>query len=178
MNEPVASGLAGLLEEGGFVMPPLILLSLILFTTLFRLAFELLHLSRKVHPGVDREPLQGAETESLVRARTEWRLHFDRRLTFVQILATSAPLLGLLGTVGGMLKTFSALGLRDGFESLDFVAGGISEALITTETGLSIAIVGLVLLVVLKGCRRRLLSRFESYEADCTLALIQTPPSC
>ena len=96
----------------------------------------------------------------------------------VRILATTAPLLGLLGTVGGMLKTFSALGLREGFETLDLVASGISEALVTTETGLSIAIVALILLLLLKGARRRLLIRFETYEADCVLAPFQPHASC
>jgi biopolymer transport protein ExbB len=184
MSGSLPNGLFDLLRQGGFVMPPLILLSLILFTTLFRLAFELLQVSRKAHPALISSPGSGKELhqedepESLVRERTEWRLHFDRRLRFVRILATTAPLLGLLGTVGGMLKTFSALGLREGFETLDLVASGISEALVTTETGLSIAIVALILLLVLRGCRRRLLIRFESHEADCILTLFKRSSSC
>lgn len=184
MSDSLLSGLIDLLRQGGFVMPPLILLSLILFTTLFRLAFELLQVSGKAHPALISSPGLGKElhldneAESLARERTEWRLHFDRRLKFVRILATTAPLLGLLGTVGGMLKTFSALGLREGFETLDLVASGISEALVTTETGLSIAIVALILLLLLKGARRRLLIRFETYEADCVLAPFQPHASC
>lgn len=184
MSDSLLNGLIDLLRQGGFVMPPLILLSLILFTTLFRLALELLQVSRQAHPALISSPGSGKElprvneAESLARERTEWRLHFDRRLKFVRILATAAPLLGLLGTVGGMLKTFSALGLREGFETLDLVASGISEALVTTETGLSIAIVGLILLLVLRGCRRRLLIRFETYEVECVLAPFQPHASC
>lgn len=184
MNGSLLNGLIDLLGQGGFVMPPLILLSLILFTTLFRLAVDLLQVSRKVHPalisspGLGKELHRENEAQSLAQARIKWRLHFDRRLRFVRILTTSAPLLGLLGTVGGMLKTFSALGLREGFETLDLVASGISEALVTTETGLSVAIVGLVLLLLLRGSRRRLLIRFESYEADCILAPFQPHSPC
>lgn len=184
MSNSLLDGLIDLLRQGGFVMPPLILLSLVLFTTLFRLAFELLQVSRKAHPamisspGLGKELHQENEPESLARERTQWRLHFDRRLKFVRILAMTAPLLGLLGTVGGMLKTFSALGLREGVETLDLVASGISEALVTTETGLSIAIVGLILLLVLRGCRRRLLIRFETYEADCILAPFRPHSAC
>lgn len=184
MNGSLLHGLKDLLGQGGFVMPPLILLSLILFTSLFRLALELLRQSRRAHPALARdrgpseESLSGDGVESLVRERIEWRLHFDRRLKFVRILATSAPLLGLLGTVGGMLKTFSALGLRGGRDTMDLVAHGISEALVTTETGLSIAIVGLILLLVLRSCRRRLLIRFECHEADRVLRSFQGGASC
>ena len=184
MNGSLLNGLIDLLGQGGFVMAPLILLSLILFTTLFRLGLELLQVSRQAHPSLVLDPDSNGESrpevepELLAQGRTEWRLHFDRRLRFVRILATSAPLLGLLGTVGGMLKTFSALGLREGFKTLDLVASGISEALVTTETGLSIAIVGLILLLVLTGCRRRLLIRFETYEADCRLGFFQRRTSC
>jgi biopolymer transport protein ExbB len=56
----------------------------------------------------------------------------------------TAPLLGLLGTVTGMLATFSALALGAGSDkTMELIAGGISEALITTETGLVIALPGL-----------------------------------
>lgn len=165
-------------------MLPLILLALILFTALFRLLFELIHASSISHPGlpqdknVSQSPNEDIDIETLVRERAEWRLHFDRRLKFVRIVTTTAPLLGLLGTVAGMLKTFSALGLREGLEAIDLVASGISEALITTETGLSIAIVGLFLLWAIRGCRRRLLLRFESREAAYTLSRFQPVPPC
>lgn len=184
MSDSLFSGLMDLVMQGGFVMPPLILLSVVLFTTLFRLVFELYQANRKAYPALPRnsgagdEPSQEIDPETLARERAEWRLHFDRRLKFVRIMVATAPLLGLLGTVAGMLKTFSALGLREGLGAIDLIAGGISEALITTETGLSIAIVGLVLLWALRGCRRRLLIRFESREAACSLAHSQLNPSC
>ena len=55
-----------------------------------------------------------------------------------------SPLLGLLGTVTGMLTTFSALATGSGGEkTMGLVAQGISEALITTETGLVLALPGL-----------------------------------
>jgi biopolymer transport protein ExbB/TolQ len=165
-------------------MPALILLSIILFTTLFRLVFELYHVSKQTHPTLPKNPdtinsnPQDSDIEILVRERTQWRLHFDRRLKFVRILAATAPLLGLLGTVAGMLKTFSAMALGEGFDAIDLIASGISEALITTETGLSIAIVGLILLWALKGCRRRLLIRFEFQEAAFVLSHFEPNPSC
>ncbi len=64
----------------------------------------------------------------------------DRRITFLSLLVSTAPLAGLLGTVMGMLTTFKGLSTSSGGKTIDFVAGGISEALITTQTGLIIAI--------------------------------------
>ncbi len=69
---------------------------------------------------------------------------FARDLRFMKICVGAAPLLGLLGTVTGMLTTFQALAAGSGGQkTMDLVAGGISEALITTETGLIIALPGL-----------------------------------
>ena len=69
---------------------------------------------------------------------------FTRDLKFMRRAVSTAPLLGLLGTVTGMLSTFHALAIgAGGQKTMDMVAGGISEALITTETGLVIALPGL-----------------------------------
>ncbi len=68
-----------------------------------------------------------------------------RDLRFMKRCVGTAPLLGLLGTVTGMLATFQALATGSGGDkTMDLVAGGISEALITTETGLLIALPGLL----------------------------------
>jgi biopolymer transport protein ExbB len=69
---------------------------------------------------------------------------YARDLRFMRRAVSTAPLLGLLGTVTGMLSTFQALaGGSGGQKTMDMIAGGISEALITTETGLVIALPGL-----------------------------------
>ena len=71
-------------------------------------------------------------------------LPFQRDLKVMQICVSAAPLVGLLGTVIGMLATFGALSSGGGGdETMVMVADGISEALITTETGLVIALPGL-----------------------------------
>lgn len=64
---------------------------------------------------------------------------YRERKSLLQILVTTAPLLGLLGTVMGMLATFQGLNASTG-DTIDLIAAGISEAMITTETGLIIAI--------------------------------------
>ncbi len=69
---------------------------------------------------------------------------FVRDLKVMRICVSAAPLVGLLGTVTGMLATFGALATGSGGDkTMGMVAGGISEALITTETGLVIALPGL-----------------------------------
>jgi biopolymer transport protein ExbB len=62
----------------------------------------------------------------------------------IALLATVAPLLGLLGTVSGMVTTFSVIA-EFGTGNARAMASGISEALITTQTGLVVAVPGLFL---------------------------------
>lgn len=76
----------------------------------------------------------------------------DRRITFLNVLVISAPLFGLLGTVQGMLLTFKAIGVGGGSAS-EIIAKGISEALVATQTGMMVAIPGLIMATIAK--RRR-----------------------
>ena len=69
---------------------------------------------------------------------------FERDLRVMKFCVSAAPLLGLLGTVTGMLATFGALASGSGGEkTMGLVAEGISQALVTTETGLILALPGL-----------------------------------
>ena len=68
---------------------------------------------------------------------------FARRLRYLKVLTGIAPLLGLLGTVAGMLKTFRGLASQGISYTENLVAVGISEALVTTQMGLSIGVIGL-----------------------------------
>ncbi len=61
------------------------------------------------------------------------------RINYFSILAQAAPMLGLLGTVSGMIKAFSVMG-REGMGDPSRLAGHISEALVTTASGLIIAL--------------------------------------
>ncbi len=70
---------------------------------------------------------------------------FERDQRVLKTAVTAAPLLGLLGTVTGMLTTFNALAMGGGGDkTMDMIASGISEALITTEVGLVMALTGLM----------------------------------
>lgn len=63
----------------------------------------------------------------------------ERYLTSLGVIASISPLLGLLGTVVGMIQVFTAL-MLEGAGNANVLAGGISKALITTAAGLSVAI--------------------------------------
>lgn len=89
----------------------------------------------------------------------------EQRLSQITVLVNSAPLMGLLGTVLGMLATFTALSQGGGTQTMDKISAGISEALITTEMGLLVAIPGYILVALIK--RRK-----EEYEAF--LARVET----
>ena len=67
----------------------------------------------------------------------------ERYLTGLGIIASISPLLGLLGTVVGMITVFRAL-MMEGAGNANVLAGGISQALITTAAGLSVAIPALM----------------------------------
>jgi biopolymer transport protein ExbB len=76
----------------------------------------------------------------------------DRRIAFVNVLVVAAPLFGLLGTVLGMLLTFKAIGIG-GSSTSEIIARGISEALVATQTGMMVAIPGLLMSFLAKRWR-------------------------
>lgn len=81
---------------------------------------------------------------------------------FETIIAAS-PLLGLLGTVLGLMDAFSALRLGEGGTNTTGVTGGISEALITTVTGLCVAILTLLFANTFRGLYRQQLALIQEY---------------
>lgn len=84
---------------------------------------------------------------------------FERGLRVMKVCVSAAPLVGLLGTVTGMLATFGALSTGSGGDkTMAMIASGISEALITTETGLVVALPGLFF-------QYQLARKFEQYKA-------------
>jgi biopolymer transport protein ExbB len=74
----------------------------------------------------------------------------ERRLPFLAVLIAAAPLLGLLGTVAGMLISFDGLADSTGSEPIDDISAGISKALVTTQAGLVIAVPAAFLLALLR----------------------------
>jgi biopolymer transport protein ExbB len=180
-------------EKGGTLMPALGLLAIYLYY----LAFDLWLRLRAVIPAdlrafprekwgafkgggrVDRiiryclaDHSDREETQRrFERVRTGESSYLNRRLRFLFILASSAPLIGLLGTVAGMLRTFDGLSMQDSYK-MDLVAGGISQALVTTQAGLLIAIPAIAMIHLLNRRKKDWLQCINRLES---LSLRQVP---
>lgn len=89
----------------------------------------------------------------------------ERGLITLAILAAIAPMLGLLGTVSGMIETFQSITLF-GTGDPKLMSGGISQALVTTELGLAVAIPLLLIHSLLSGKSNRLVQLFDEESAS------------
>ncbi|MDP2633250.1 MAG: MotA/TolQ/ExbB proton channel family protein [Pseudoalteromonas sp.] len=87
------------------------------------------------YPDVAHDTLELKLSEAILREMPK----ITRNLTLIKIISVVAPLLGLLGTVTGMINTFQAITLF-GTGDPKLMAGGISQALVTTVLGLVVAI--------------------------------------
>ncbi len=96
--------------------------------------------------GRDREHIEDIVTENVINESS----NIDKFGNFVLVIAAVAPLLGLLGTVTGMIHTFDIIA-EFGTGDPKLLSGGISEALVTTEFGLIVAIPLLLLGNLLSG---------------------------
>ena len=99
------------------------------------------------------------------QVRQEYLPIINRRIRFLAIIITAGPLVGLLGTVTGMLVTFNGMIVPHGSKFENMIEG-ISEALITTQTGLLVSIPALVVLSFIIQRRNQLercIARLEYY---------------
>lgn len=176
-------------QSGGWVMFPLFALAVLLYAQAFQLVMYVRHTGIG---GADeprwqewvRSPEQAegrvgeiirytqtdASSSKQVRNRfEEVRLALlaliERRTQFVSSLVAAAPLLGLLGTVLGMLRTFYGIATGGGAETAGTVAAGISEALVTTQTGLTISLPGLFVVMLIQRRRHDLEARLARLES-------------
>jgi biopolymer transport protein ExbB len=80
-------------------------------------------------------------TPAFFRAASQELARYQQGMATLDTCITAAPLLGLLGTVTGMMRTFGSLGTGDIGAAAGQITGGVAEALIATMTGLFIAII-------------------------------------
>ncbi len=171
------------LGAGGWVILPLGVLCLWLWVLIFHKLFQIWGL----RPGEDKPRPRGwraglqaqaqaagaappeARQARLEEARLRLEARLDSRVQTILVLASVAPLLGLLGTVTGMITTFEVIS-RFGTGNAKALAGGISEALITTQLGLLVALPGLFLGHFIGRRVERMKARMESF----CLALART----
>lgn len=173
-------------QDGGFVMPPLVVATLLLW---FGLGWRLITLQRGSRRSLRAQLKRRLAEPELktwgiidaavsIAART-WREdprelapRLDERFgalrdrmrrfeILVRSVVMVAPLTGLLGTVTGMIETFDSLADMSLFSQSGGIAGGISQALITTQMGLAVAIPGLIFGRVLERKQARLAGELD-----------------
>jgi len=105
---------------------------------------------------------------SLIAQETE---RLGSNINYIYALASIAPLLGLLGTVQGMISTFDAISIY-GTGNPRALANGIAEALITTQSGLFVSIPGLFMAGFLRRRILRISQRLEEFRAGVMKELI------
>ena len=120
--------------------------------------------------------LEGCQPEVIKSGLAEGMLkempRLERFLSVLKVLAAVAPLLGLLGTVSGMINTFHVI-TAHGTGDPRLMAGGISEALITTELGLAVAIPILIFSSLLGRRAQHVVTDMEEKAVALTAALIK-----
>lgn len=152
-----------ILHEGGLTLWALLALAIAIYAILFK-AWRMLSstrcalaqkdwvkptLAEDEPPSKDDAPTAREIQRSYAAFELDQMASVERRLPFLAVLISSAPLLGLLGTVAGMLITFS--GMAAGNDApIDTISTGISKALVTTQAGLVIAIPAAFLLAILQ----------------------------
>ncbi len=85
----------------------------------------------------------------------------DKNLVILSTVASVSPLLGLFGTITGLIKVFSAFSTSETQQAMYLLAQGISEALTAAATGLAVAIPALFFYWVFKALENRVISKVE-----------------
>ncbi|MGA1205320.1 MAG: MotA/TolQ/ExbB proton channel family protein [Opitutales bacterium] len=163
-----------LLQQGGWAMYPLGGLSLTLFALILYVWMQTsrscfgFQPSRWTELPVTRQLEQAADTnlpdQDQHQRMREVGVSVEggilRWIQYLNVIATIAPMVGLLGTVSGMIGAFQTIA-TGGMGKPELLAGDIGEALITTATGLTIGIPAMIFYFIL---RNRLESRLDELE--------------
>jgi len=165
--EPVAD-VRDFIETGGNVLLAIAAATFVMWALILERAWYF----RRVHPGVARKVREEWDAR---RDRSSWYAHQIRRLLIsdvqgrlnqgllmINTFVALCPLLGLLGTVTGIINTFKLITVF-GTGDVKTLSGGISEALITTEFGLIVAIPSLLLHALLSRKARGIVDQMEKY---------------
>jgi biopolymer transport protein ExbB len=189
------SDLAMLIERGGWVMLPLLFLSIVSLTLIVEriwfwsalhrptrirwlqrlghalrsgdraTAKRLVDRDRSPYSDVGRALLEHGATDAVAVETVEiQRPKFDRFMVSLSTIITAAPLMGILGTVIGIIRSFRLLGAptEGGLTDPSAVSHGIAEALLTTAMGLIVALVTLFPYMIFRAQAERAIGRVES----------------
>lgn len=122
-----------------------------------------------------RMALDGADDGVAMAAAEIQRHRLERFSVMLSTIITASPMIGILGTVIGIIKSFNVLGAQTQLADPRGVSGGIGEALITTACGLAVALVTLFPYMSFKGLADRAMGRMESVIAAAQTGLPRRP---
>jgi len=190
------SAFAEFMERGGFVMWPLLALSVVMVAVViertwfwysvhglsgrgrYNRLIEALRRGQRDRVNAIHEEHGDPYTEmavllmrlgptdpNAVIASEDARPRFDRFLGILGTIVTAAPLLGILGTVSGIIKSFALLGGRS-MPDPAHVSHGIAEALVATASGLTLALATLFPYMIFRAQSERAVGRMETLVAS------------
>lgn len=184
-----------LMNRGGIVMWPLLFMSVLSIALMFERCFFWFGIHRSLRDNFDRylnglrrgdgkivkslaardlspygelanRLVEGTDSESVsVEVVESQRPRIERYMLVFSTIVTAAPMLGILGTVLGIIRSFELLGAQETITDPRDISAGIAEALITTAFGLVVALIALVPLMACRGQIERAFGRFDAMTA-------------
>ncbi|WP_105172299.1 MotA/TolQ/ExbB proton channel family protein [Pseudoalteromonas sp. T1lg24] len=85
-----------------------------------------------------------------IKPNKAWLMRCNYWIAALKTMLAALPLLGLLGTISGLLSTFNFMSLNNGLDMQEMVSGGIASAMYTTQLGLVFVVPGVLLHTLLK----------------------------
>lgn len=165
------------ITHGGIVLWLMLGLSVVLYTVLastwlgvFKIKKEIAALDTRLLSDVTHQQVVG-DMQLFELERMAW---VKRRVPVLSVMIALAPLAGLLGTVSGMLATFSGMADQTTGKPIDAISSGISEALVTTQAGLFMAIPAAILFAMLKSRIEQVHGELEQHVSCKVLELKKT----
>jgi biopolymer transport protein ExbB len=121
--------------------------------------------------------MEGRVTDaSAMEAVEEQRLHLDRFMAFLSTVITGAPMIGLIGTVTGLMASFRFFSEQTASTDPRLVGHGLAEALVNTAAGLVVAVTVLFPYNIFRAQVDKALGRFESMIAAAQQGNLHAPP--
>ncbi len=151
------------IEHGGIVLWIMLGLSVVLYTVLTSTWYGIFRVRQEIQQLSEQPANNQTSARQIIETTAIFELErmawVKRRIPVISVMIALAPLSGLLGTVSGMLATFAAMADQRAHKPIDAISSGISEALVTTQAGLFMAIPAAILFTLLK-------SQIEQTEAQ------------
>ena len=154
----VSDAIVYLIAAGGPIMKPLLVVGISVWTLLGIRFFAWMD-ARRINSEILWKRIEQSAGWDVASLRLRRQLYINDSL--IHTLVAVAPLLGLLGTVSGMMVTFDGLSTMSFFSQQGGIAGGISEALLTTQAGLIIAVPAFIAARILQRKIDKQMQRFE-----------------